>query len=253
MTALRRRQIGEPIAIGIWVANNRQNNTLKPTSRWTARRLGWCQAARPAGQPLHWAWGSDVIRAGVAEPGAPIVRRAPASLAPRRKLDLRQPGHRSDRPGGESPGSPDRAHDYAGPIYPSAVPTKQESRCVGCMTCAETGPSAPMPRSERAAWGRIGGLTTSARHGGQAMTLPARRGFRERFEREVDPEGRLEPGERVRRAERAMRAHMLRLAQASAEARAKRPSPRVAPRGRPRSHRRVWSQSRTATSGRPDT
>jgi len=79
-----------------------------------------------------------------------------------------------------------------------------------------------MARRRQAAWGRIGGLTTSARHGGEAMTRPARRGFRERFEREVDPEDRLETGERVRRAERAMRAYMLRLAKASAEARAKR-------------------------------
>ena len=80
-----------------------------------------------------------------------------------------------------------------------------------------------MARRERAAWGRIGGLTTSARYGGEAMTRPARRGFGERFEREVDPEGRLETGERGRRAERAMRAHMLRLAKSSAEARATKP------------------------------
>jgi hypothetical protein len=58
------------------------------------------------------------------------------------------------------------------------------------------------------------------------MTGPARRAFRKRFEREVDPDGRLEPGERVGRAERAMRAHMLRLAQASAKARATRRSGR---------------------------
>lgn len=87
-----------------------------------------------------------------------------------------------------------------------------------------------MTREEQAAWGRIGGLTANARHGGDAMTAGARRGFVERFEREVDPEGRLEPGERSKRAERAMRAHMLRLAMASAEARAakRRPPPHAA-------------------------
>jgi hypothetical protein len=46
-----------------------------------------------------------------------------------------------------------------------------------------------------------------------------RRGFESKFEREVDPEGVLTPEERSRRAERALRAHMLRLSKKSAEAR----------------------------------
>ena len=75
-------------------------------------------------------------------------------------------------------------------------------------------------RNQRAAWGRIGGLTTSARLGGVAMTAPARRGFWQRFEREVDPEGRLSQAERSKRARQLMRAHMLRLAKSSAEVRA---------------------------------
>ena len=83
-----------------------------------------------------------------------------------------------------------------------------------------------MTREEQAAWGRIGGLTANARHGGKAMTAGARRGFVDRFEHAVDPDGRLEPIERARRGERAMRAHMLRLAMASAQVRAaKRRSP----------------------------
>jgi hypothetical protein len=76
--------------------------------------------------------------------------------------------------------------------------------------------------SKRAAWGRIGGLTTSARLGGTAMTAPARRGFWRRFEREVDPDDRLTPSERTKRASQLLRAHMLRLAKSSAEARASR-------------------------------
>jgi hypothetical protein len=80
-------------------------------------------------------------------------------------------------------------------------------------------------RNERAAWGRIGGLTAQARHGGHAMTAPARRGFLGRFLAEVDPEGRLDPAERTLRAEAARRAHMLRLAALSARSRAgRRPS-----------------------------
>ena len=44
-----------------------------------------------------------------------------------------------------------------------------------------------------------------------ARTRPAREAFLKRFEREVDPEGKLPPDERRRRAEHAKRAYMLRL------------------------------------------
>lgn len=54
------------------------------------------------------------------------------------------------------------------------------------------------------------------------MTRPARTAFAARFEREVDPLGVLAPAERALRAEAAMRAHMLRLAERSADARARR-------------------------------
>ena len=43
---------------------------------------------------------------------------------------------------------------------------------------------------EMAARGRIGGLTTQARHG-MAATAPATRGFLNKFLREVDPDGVL--------------------------------------------------------------
>ena len=79
--------------------------------------------------------------------------------------------------------------------------------------------------NDRAAWGRIGGLTTQARLGGLAMTAAARRGFLGRFMAEVDPDCRLDPAERNRRAEAARRAHMLRLAAASARARAAKRAP----------------------------
>jgi hypothetical protein len=51
------------------------------------------------------------------------------------------------------------------------------------------------------------------------MVGPAHAGFRRRFEQLVDPEGRLDPAERTIRADRARRAHMLQLAERSAEAR----------------------------------
>jgi hypothetical protein len=44
-----------------------------------------------------------------------------------------------------------------------------------------------------------------------ARTRPAREAFLKRFEREVDPDGKLPPEERRRRAEHALRAYMLRL------------------------------------------
>lgn len=55
-----------------------------------------------------------------------------------------------------------------------------------------------------------------------AATEPARRGLLDRFEREVDPEGRLTPTERQRRAESARRAFYVRMALKSAQARRKK-------------------------------
>jgi hypothetical protein len=72
-----------------------------------------------------------------------------------------------------------------------------------------------------ATWGRIGGLTAWARNEPETMVGPAHRGFRARFERLVDPDGKLDPIERTVRADRARRAYMLTLAARSAAARKK--------------------------------
>lgn len=50
-------------------------------------------------------------------------------------------------------------------------------------------------------------------------TAPARRAFADRWEREVDPEGVMEPAERAKAAESARKAHFTRLAYRSAQAR----------------------------------
>jgi hypothetical protein len=50
-------------------------------------------------------------------------------------------------------------------------------------------------------------------------TRPGRQAFLARFEREVDPEGKLSSDERRIRAQHALRAHMMRLAKRSAAAR----------------------------------
>jgi hypothetical protein len=81
--------------------------------------------------------------------------------------------------------------------------------------------------------GRLGALSVHSR--GRTNTLPARQAFNERFEREVDPTGSLDPKERARRAAHAKAAYFTRLAMASAKARAGRnycPQP-----GRDRSRR----------------
>jgi len=44
-----------------------------------------------------------------------------------------------------------------------------------------------------------------------ARTRPARQAFLKRFERQVDPDGKLSTDERARRAEHALRAYMLQL------------------------------------------
>ena len=53
-------------------------------------------------------------------------------------------------------------------------------------------------------------------------TAPARAAFLSRFERQVDPDGVLDPEERARRAEHAKKAYFLRLALASRKARAEK-------------------------------
>lgn len=75
---------------------------------------------------------------------------------------------------------------------------------------------------EMALRGRIGGLTTAARHDPKVTTAKARQTFLSQFERQVDPDGVLPPEERQRRAEAAKRAHMARLALKSAQARRNR-------------------------------
>lgn len=79
----------------------------------------------------------------------------------------------------------------------------------------------PLTPSERSLRARLAAHTLHSRVNPTQHTEAARRAFRERFEREVDPEGVLSPSERARRAEHALKAHMARLALKSAQARRK--------------------------------
>lgn len=74
-------------------------------------------------------------------------------------------------------------------------------------------------RSDRAARARKAALTRWSYQDPVAGTAPARQAFLDSFERKVDPEGKLPPAERARRAERLRRVHFSELARKSVEAR----------------------------------
>ena len=74
----------------------------------------------------------------------------------------------------------------------------------------------PAERSLRA---RLAVHTLHATGDARQATALARAGFLARFERQVDPDGTLDPGERRRRAEHARRAYFIRLSLAAIAAR----------------------------------
>lgn len=78
----------------------------------------------------------------------------------------------------------------------------------------------PEQRSMRA---RIAAHARWAKTGDRSSaTAAARRAFAERWERQVDPDGVLDPDERARRAEHAERAHFQRMAFKASYSRARR-------------------------------
>lgn len=81
--------------------------------------------------------------------------------------------------------------------------------------------------SNRQLIGAIGAHESWARtEDRSARTANARTAFRERFEREVDPLGELDPAERERRAEHARKAYYQRLSLKAAQSRRRRrPAP----------------------------
>lgn len=78
----------------------------------------------------------------------------------------------------------------------------------------------PMSPAERALRARIAAHTSWAKTTDRkAQAAPGRAAWIDRFEKQVDPDGVLNPEERARRADQAMRAHMARLALKSAKVR----------------------------------
>ncbi|MBA2365814.1 MAG: hypothetical protein H0V77_05115 [Actinobacteria bacterium] len=74
---------------------------------------------------------------------------------------------------------------------------------------------------ERVLHSRLAAHALHSKYDSRELTAPARKAFLDRFEREVDPDGVLEPAERRRRAGHARKAHFTRLALASSRARKK--------------------------------
>jgi hypothetical protein len=80
---------------------------------------------------------------------------------------------------------------------------------------------AKAPESPRTLRARLGALTVHSRHDSRDLSSAGRAAFLRRFEREVDPDGVLDPEERTRRAEYAKKAYFTRLQLKSAVARRK--------------------------------
>ena len=79
--------------------------------------------------------------------------------------------------------------------------------------------------AERILRARLAAYAMHAQHDSRDTSAPGRAAFLARFEADVDPDGRLDPEERRRRAEHARSAYFARLALASVAARrAKRAS-----------------------------
>lgn len=70
--------------------------------------------------------------------------------------------------------------------------------------------------------GRVGAHVMHARYDPHQITAEARASFLDRFEREADPDGTLDPAERARRARHLRSAYFTRLALKSAQARRQR-------------------------------
>jgi len=85
----------------------------------------------------------------------------------------------------------------------------------------------PLSPAERSMRARLAGLTFAATHDVREHMKPAQAaspGQLPYWERQVDPDGNLDDVERRRRADCARRAHMTKLALASASARRKKAS-----------------------------
>ena len=77
----------------------------------------------------------------------------------------------------------------------------------------------PIDAARRSDNARIAAYAMHSKHDSRETTAPARRAFMRRFERQVDPEGLLDPADRARRAEAAKSVYFRQLARKSAAVR----------------------------------
>ena len=80
----------------------------------------------------------------------------------------------------------------------------------------------PLSSDQRTLRSRLAAHTLHASRDSRELTAPARAAFLDRFESAVDPDRKLPPDERARRAEQARKAYFVRLALLSSKARAER-------------------------------
>ena len=83
---------------------------------------------------------------------------------------------------------------------------------------------ASLSPTERSLRARLAAYAMHSQHDSRDTSAPGRAAFLARFEADVDPDGRLDPEERHRRAEHARSAYFARLALASVAARRARRS-----------------------------
>jgi hypothetical protein len=104
-----------------------------------------------------------------------------------------------------------------------------------CHEPTERALSVPSPgneapsRAERSLRARLAAYALHAQNDPRETTANGRTAFLARFDREVDPEGLLEPDERRRRAELARRAYFARLSLAAVKARQAKRAARAQP------------------------
>ncbi len=87
------------------------------------------------------------------------------------------------------------------------------------------GRGAEFTPSQRSLRARMAAYALHATHDPRQTTKAARAAFADRFERQVDPDRRLSPAERRRRAEAAKKAYFTALALKSSRARQRRAQP----------------------------
>lgn len=153
----------------------------------------------PADQPLPFGTDADVESLP--------ARKVTSVVSDIREPELVEPSPAAESAGAAPPAASDRSLSRA------SGPSRRSGRR------RQSGPEGRLTGEQRVLRARLAAYHLHATHDPKETTRKAREAFLSRFEREVDPEGVLTPGERARRAEAARRAYFTRLAFQSSRAR----------------------------------